>query len=116
MARDWREAPMETLERRLMSLAPDNAAPIPIAAHKEESELEPGHWIWIVSVTVRIPGVTEYDVEGFGDTVWEAARRAYLGLNNEPRLRKQADISNKQFGVLLSGIAGLLLNSGALPF
>lgn len=107
---------MRTLEERVTKLAPENTAPIPISCHKQQSEIHPDQWIWVVTVMVRIPGVTEYDVEGFGDTIEDAARRAYLGLNNEPRIRKQADLSNKQFGVLLSGIAGLLLNSGALPF
>lgn len=106
---------MQLLEERVAKLAPENTAPIPIACHKEESELEPGKWIWVVSVMVRIPRITEYDVEGFGETLPDAARRAYLGLNNEQRTRKQADASNKQFGVLLSVLASVI-GSGGLPF
>ena len=91
---------MTMLEERVNTLAPGNTAPIPISAHKERSEIT-GEWIWIVNVLVRIPGITEYDVEGFGPTIHEAARRAYLGLNNEPRTRAQANVANAQFRVLV---------------
>lgn len=91
---------MTLLEERVAKLAPNNTAPIPISAHKERHEIT-GEWIWVVIVMVRIPGITEYDVEGFGATIHEAARRTYLGLNNEQRQRSQADVSNIQFGVLI---------------
>lgn len=93
MARDWsEEATLTALEDRLARLAPDNTAPIPIAATKEDGR-------WTVDVHVRIPRVTEYEVAGSDTTLAGALRRAYLALNNEPHVREKADASNRRFGV-----------------
>lgn len=100
MARDWDPAStMALLEARLEKVAPNNTAPIPISVHKERHEVYPDRWVWVANVMVRIPRVTEYDVEGFGDTAGDALRRVYLGLNNEARTRRQANVANAQFGV-----------------
>lgn len=101
MARDWNdEAPtLAALEARLMALAPGNTAPCPIATSKQQDEF--GQWGWVVDIHVRIPRVTEYEVTGVGKTFAGALRRAYLGLNNEPNLRKLSVRTNATFGVTI---------------
>lgn len=97
MARDWsEEATLTALEDRLARLAPENIAPIPIAACKE---LVDGTPYWTVDVHVRIPRVTEYEVSGTDKTLAGALRRAYLALNNEPNVREKANASNRRFAV-----------------
>lgn len=88
MARDWQDEPrtIADLESRLDRLAPGNTARVPIAAAREVDEN--GDQVWTVDLHVRIPGVTEYDITGAGKTLAGALRRAYLGLNNEPHIRR----------------------------
>lgn len=88
MARDWSDEPktITALEERLDKLAPENAARVPIAAARELDEN--GETVWTVDLHVKIPGVTEYDITGAGKTLTGALRRAYLGLNNEPHIRR----------------------------
>jgi hypothetical protein len=101
-ARGWEETTtLAKLEARLEHLAPGNVAEFPIATSKEREVAEDGTvtFVWRVDVHVRIPRVTEYDIEGWGPTISTALRRAYLGLNNEPRLRHESAASNARFGV-----------------
>lgn len=98
MAREWGEAEtLALLEERLLLIAPDNTADIPIASSKERQE--DGTFAWGVHVHVKVPYVTEYDIEAYGKTYAGALRRAYLGLNNEANLRRHAAKANEQFGV-----------------
>lgn len=86
------------IEKRLAKNAPDNTAPVPIGIAKQQHEIT-GEWIWVVDVHVRIPRITEYEIAGADTTFEGAVRKAYLGMNSEKRLRNQADIANKKFGV-----------------
>lgn len=88
---------MALLEQRLESIAPENAAEFPLSCYKTKNE--GGELVWFVEAHVRIPKVTEYEVTGEDKTLAEAARRAYLALNSEARLRGLSDAANKQFGV-----------------
>ena len=89
MPRDWsEEKTMEALQARLEAIAPENTAPIPIACSYERDEN--GKLGWIVDIHVRIPRVTEYDVQGAGLTLAGALRRAYLGLNAAPHFARMA--------------------------
>ena len=81
MARDWDNEimTMVALDRRMAELEPRNTAPIPLSTSKELDDT--GQWVWVVNIHVRIPGVTEYEVEGSSPSYTDALRRAYLGVN-----------------------------------
>lgn len=85
------------MEDRLRHVAPGNTAPLPITAAKEQQD--DGSYLWTVDIHVRIPRITEYEVSGRDTSLAGALRRAYLALNNEPHVRKQANIANKNFGI-----------------
>lgn len=99
MARDWdaEAETMKALDERLMRLAPDNTAEFPISCVQQRDQN--GNLGWVVDIHVRIPRVTEYEVTAFHPTYAGAIRRAYLGLNNETKIRQQSHASNKTFGV-----------------
>lgn len=101
MTRDWNSvgASLHYLEKRIAAIAPGNTAEFPLCITKEKDEH--GIWGWVVDVSIRIPGVTEYEVAGVARTITGALRRALLGLNNQPLLRQRADAANKQFGVIV---------------
>lgn len=100
MARVWDEHTTTALiEERLQKIAPNNTAPIPISCHQERSETDPSKLIWVATIHVRIRRITEYDVEGFGTTLGDALRRAYIGLAHEAQIRQHNAVANAQFGV-----------------
>lgn len=98
MARDWNEPDTITLLlARINDIAPGNVAPCPLACAMQR---EPdGTYTWYVDIHVRIPRVTEYEITAAGDTVTEALRKAYKGLNNEVNLRTSANAANRAFRV-----------------
>lgn len=98
MARDWNElSTMVSLEERVASRAPGNTAEFPISIIRQQDDLD--RWVWVIDIHVRIPGVTEYEVTASDPSYPAALRKAYLGLNNEGNLRRNADAANAAFGV-----------------
>lgn len=97
MARDWTNtrATREDILARMEKFGP-NVADIPFSEYQERRG---SACIWVVQLHVKVRGVTEFDVEGEGDTLAEALRRAYLGLNDETRILSTASIGNLAFGV-----------------
>lgn len=97
MARDWdnTELVQDAIFRRMGKYG-ENVADIPYTVYQERRE--DGLW-WLVQIHVKVPRVTEFDIEGEGRTVAEAMRSAYLALNNEPMTLQRAEKSNLAFGV-----------------
>lgn len=79
-------------------LAPNNEADFPLTCSQERDE-RTGKLEWVIDVHVKIPGITEYSLTGRGDDFAKALRKAYLGLNSEAKIRRQANDSNNTFGV-----------------
>lgn len=97
MARDWTdtEQVQDDIFTRMAGYG-ENTAEIPYSIFQERRE--DGLW-WVVQIHVRVPGITDFDMEGEGKTVDSALRCLYLGLNNQDRTLNQAKQSNLIFGV-----------------
>lgn len=99
MARDWSDT--KTLKEDIwarMALYGDNVAPIPFCMYQERIE-GTNNLKWVVEIHVKVKSVTEFEVIGEDETFAGALRRAYLGLNNETLVLRNADKANAQFGI-----------------
>jgi hypothetical protein len=70
------DAQLARLQDLLQRVAPDNIAPQPIGMMLEGDT-------WFVDVTVRIRGVTDYEVAGDGKTLADALAKARGNLANQ---------------------------------
>lgn len=98
MARDWTDtkAIREAILDR-MDLYGENVAAVPFSMYQERDH---GNILkWVVDIHVKVRRVTEFEITGEGPTCGEALRRAYLALNNQPMVLKNAARTNSTFGV-----------------
>lgn len=98
MARDWTDTASlrEAIFTRMEAYG-ENCADVPFSEYQQR---ETGNILkWVVDIHVKVRRVTEFDVTGEGLTLSEALRRAYLALNNEPMVLKNAARTNSTFGV-----------------
>lgn len=87
MARDWndtRAVQADILKR--MEAFGSNVAPIPYTETMEYREGE-GYY-WIVDIHVKVRRTVEFDLSAEAQTLAEALRCVYLGLNSEANLRR----------------------------
>ena len=83
---------LEALTSTLSRLASGNVATIPIATSLEEGE-------WTVDISVRIPGVTDYEVSASGKTLADAFAHANALLtSNHNDLRAKATRNATRYG------------------
>ena len=89
MARDWNnlEDVRKDIFERMKNFG-DNIATFPYCETQER--LETGKTIWTVDIHVRVKRLVEFQLTGEGETLAEALRRVYLGLNSEANLRRNA--------------------------
>lgn len=88
MARDWsntRAVRDDILER--MARFGENIAEFPFT---ETLERRLDGLMWVVDLHVKVIRSVEFDLTAEGRTLAEALRKAYLGLNSEIGLRKNA--------------------------
>lgn len=96
MARDWEVSDtLADLQARMAKFG-ENIAPIPITM---TMELRGNKMQWIVDIHIKVHRVTEFDISTQGESLSEALRSAYLGLNNEMGLLDRANRANKAFGI-----------------
>lgn len=97
MARDWNIP--DTLARTIARLGEfgANTAEFPISMTQERAE--DGSLRWVVDIHVRIPRKTEFEISAEGETLSEALRSAYLGLNNPNGVIRRASAANEAFGI-----------------
>lgn len=89
---------MDLLEKRLLTIAPDNEAVVPIACSKEWNE-DRNRIEWVVDAHVKVKGIGEFSIEGVGKSLPDALRRVYLSLNDEERLFENSRKSHARFGL-----------------
>lgn len=74
-------SPLTKLAEAVARTAPDNTAPVPIAA---ALSIEEGNVpLWTVDVHVRIPRRTEFECSATGRTLQEATINAFRAFRNE---------------------------------
>lgn len=74
----------------------NNVAPVPLSMTEEYRD---GRIVWVVDIHIKVRRVTEFDISTEGETLSDALRAAYLGLNNELGLLNRAARANLAFGV-----------------
>jgi len=97
MARDWERTSLvilDILER--MKQFGTNVAPFPFCITQE---IRDGKVVWCVDIHVRVRRKTEFDISTEGETVTEALRAAYLGLNSPTGVTERAGRANAAFGI-----------------
>lgn len=100
MARDWEVSnTLADLKARMAKFG-DNIASVPISM-VEEYDRETGRRFWVVDIHIKVHRVTEFDISVEGNTLSDALRRAYLGLNNEMGLLNKAARANLVFSVVV---------------
>jgi hypothetical protein len=84
----------DKLEKAMARYAPGNTAPIPVAFSLETAGCLPdgsdAHMTWFVLIHVRIPRVTEYEVEADGATLTDAILAACKTLGAQSNLLRGA--------------------------
>jgi hypothetical protein len=99
VARDWEDCESVLSDmRKRMDRFGKNVAPVPLCI-TEEYDRDTDVTQWVVDLHIKVVGVTEFDLQGYGSTRSAAIRRAYLGLNREESLITDAAKSNLLFGV-----------------
>ena len=96
MARDWEIS--RTLADLMVRMAQfgENVASVPLAMTQERRGTR---FVWVVDVHIKVRRVTEFDISTEGETLTDALRSAYLGLNNERGLMHRAARANAAYGV-----------------
>lgn len=84
---------------KLNKVAQGNTAPIPLALNQEYDEA--GNLVWYVMIHVRIPGVTEYEVEAHAISLPDALSDTTYALSKQYLLRTGAIRSAEIFGYTL---------------
>lgn len=95
--KDWSQT--ENVRAELLARMEEfgkNIAPVPFS---EFIELRGNQPKWVVIAHVKVPGVTEFDIEGEGTRLEDALRSVYLALGGEGRILAEAQRSNLKFGV-----------------
>lgn len=100
MARDWEVSnTLASLKARMAKFG-ENVAPVPICMTEETRTDGERFWtMWVVDLHIKVRRVTEFDISTEAETLSEALRKAYLGLNNEEALVAHAARANLAFGV-----------------
>jgi hypothetical protein len=91
VARDWNnlEVVREDIFERMGAFG-TNVAQFP---YSETRELREGKLIWTVDIHIKVIRQTEFELTGEGETLMEALRRVYLGLNSQTNLRRATTAS-----------------------
>jgi hypothetical protein len=86
---------MNKLHAQLTKHAEGNTAPIPLAMNQEYLD---GSLVWYVMIHVRLPRVTEYEVEAHADTLPDALSHAAYALGKQHLLRTAATRDGEVYG------------------
>jgi hypothetical protein len=94
---------MIRVNKMLAKHATGNTAPIPIAMWQEWGEDLGGEkrLLWYVQIHVRIPHVTEYEVETIANTLADALSDAAKSLRNQSNFQRNASRDAQIFGYSL---------------
>jgi hypothetical protein len=84
------------LVKKIEKYATGNTAPIPLAMNQEYDK--DGQLVWYVMIHVRLPGVTEYEVEASAITLPDALSHASRALGSQHLLRTGALRDGEVFG------------------
>ena len=84
MARDWNNTPAvrEDILNRMAKFG-ENIAEFPLTQTLERRD---GKLVWVVDIHIKVARLVEFDLTGEGDTLAEALRKVYLGLNSQANL------------------------------